>query len=67
MYSYSCLGGLYIIVSLVHACINYNYRMWKAFEILRSTILCITGSRKKWRSTIGMDDGAELHVPVSIG
>ena len=28
-----------------------------AFEILRATNLCIRGRRKKWRSTIGMDDG----------
>ena len=38
-----------------------------AFEILRATNLCITDSRKKWRSTIGMDDGAGLHVPHLLG
>ena len=31
-----------------------------AFAILRATNLCLRGSRKKWRSGTGMDDGAGL-------
>ena len=56
-------------VSLAHACIVYSGcgRARMAFEILRATNLCIRGRRKKWRSAIGMDDGAGLHVPLSIG
>ena len=31
-----------------------------AFAILRATNLCLRGSRKKWRSGTGMNDGAGL-------
>ena len=31
------------------------------FAILRSTILCLRGSRSKWRS-LGMEDGAPLRL-----
>ena len=35
-----------------------------AFAILRATNLCLRGSRVKWRSGHGMDDGAGLlHFP----
>ena len=32
-----------------------------AFAILRATSLCLRGSRVKWRSGLGMDDGAPLY------
>ena len=35
-----------------------------AFAIIRATSLCLRGSRVKWRSELGMDDGAPLY---SIG
>ena len=35
-----------------------------SFAILRATNLCIRGSRTKWRSGIGMDDGAGLGMFV---
>ena len=31
-----------------------------SFAILRATVLCLRGSRTKWRS-IGLDDGAPIH------
>ena len=31
-----------------------------SFAILRATNLCLRGSRTKWRSGVGMDDGAGL-------
>ena len=31
-----------------------------SFAILRATNLCLRGSRNKWRSGVGMDDGAGL-------
>ena len=31
-----------------------------SFAILRATNLCLRGSRTKWRSAFGMDDGAGL-------
>ena len=35
-----------------------------SFAILRATNLCVRGSRTKWRSGIGMDDGAGLGIIV---
>ena len=32
-----------------------------AFAIIRATSLCLRGSRVKWRSGLGMDDGAPLY------
>ena len=32
-----------------------------AFAIIRATSLCLWGSRVKWRSGLGMDDGAPLY------
>ena len=32
-----------------------------AFSIIRATRLCLRGSRVKWRSGLGMDDGAHLY------
>ena len=42
-----------------------NYRMAAcnsklSFAILRATNLCLCGSRTKWKSGVGMDDGAGL-------
>ena len=37
-----------------------------AFAILRATNLCLRGSRKKWRSGTGMDDGADLPFSEEI-
>jgi hypothetical protein len=34
------------------------------FAILRATNICVRGSRTKWRSGIGMHDGAGLFVIV---
>ena len=35
-----------------------------SFAILKATNLCVRGSRTKWRSGIGMDDGAGLGIIV---
>ena len=32
-----------------------------AFAIIRATSLCLRGSRVKWRSGFGMDDGAPFY------
>ena len=31
-----------------------------SFAVLRATNLCLRGSRRRWRSAVGMDDGAYL-------
>ena len=36
-----------------------------SFAILRATNLCLCGSRTKWRSGVGMDDGAGLSAELS--
>ena len=35
-----------------------------SFAILRATNLCLRGSRARWRSAVGLDDGAGC--PVSL-
>ena len=37
-----------------------------SFAILRATNLCLRGSRTKWRSGVGMDDGAGLPAELPI-
>ena len=40
---------------------NNNNRARLMFAVLRSTILCLRGSRSKWRS-LGLEDGAPLRL-----
>ena len=35
-----------------------------SFAILRATNLCLRGSRTKWRSGVGIDDGAGLRAEL---
>ena len=40
---------------------HFYVRARLAFAIIRATSLCLRGSRVKWRSGLGMDDGAPLY------
>ena len=40
-------------------------KMKLSFALLRATNLCLRGSRQRWRSGTGIDDGAGLPVSIS--
>ena len=63
----SCMtfNVLYVVYYFINVSLQRNrYFGWMrarlSFAILRATNLCLRGSRTKWRSAFGMDDGAGL-------